>query len=95
MKTDCFLNCIVDDNRRKILKTLEKNEKCVCEIIDKLDLEQSLISHHLKKLKGCGLVKSRQDGKNIYYKLSKPEIKTILEKIEKISNEINKKRGIR
>ena len=67
MKTDKFLKCIADNNRRNILKFLDTKEKCVCEIINHLGLEQSLVSHHLQKLKDCGLVKCRQDGKNIYY----------------------------
>lgn len=85
MKTDQFLRCIVDDNRRKILKFLNLKEKCVCEIIKDLGLEQSLISHHLQKLKNCGLVKCRQDGKNIYYKITDKKIIETLEKIENIS----------
>ena len=88
MKTDSFLGCIVDENRRNILKFLDTKEKCVCDITKGLGLEQSLVSHHLKKLKQCGLVKSRQDGKNIYYKISNKKIKNILDKIQEISLEL-------
>ena len=89
MKTNTLLKCIVDDNRRNILKFLEKQEKCVCEIIDHLNLEQSLISHHLQILKECGLLKSRQDGKNILYKITNQKINNVLKQIDEISSKIN------
>jgi len=89
MKSDNFLKCIVDDNRRNILKFLDTKEKCVCEIINHLNLEQSLISHHLQKLKQCGLVKSRQDGKNIYYRITDKQIAEVIKKIDKISSKID------
>lgn len=88
MKNNNFLNCIVDDNRRKILQFLGKNEKCVCEIIDALQLEQSLVSHHLHLLKCCGLVTSKKVGKKNYYKLIDEEIYQILEQINILSNRI-------
>ena len=89
MKTNTLLKCIVDDNRRNILKFLGKQEKCVCEIIDHLNLEQSLISHHLQILKECGLLQSRQDGKNILYKITNQKINNVLKQIDEISSKIN------
>ena len=89
MKTNTILKCIVDDNRRNILKFLGKQEKCVCEIINHLNLEQSLISHHLQILKECGLLQSRQDGKNILYKITNQKINNILKQIDEISSKIN------
>jgi ArsR family transcriptional regulator len=89
MKTDSFLKCIVDDNRRNIIKFLGKKEKCVCEIVEHLNLEQSLISHHLKMLKECGLLNTRQDGKNIFYKVSDEKISDVLKQIDKVSSKIS------
>jgi ArsR family transcriptional regulator len=43
-----------------------------------LDLTQSTASHHLKILENAGLVKSRKEGKWVYYSLKYPEtIKTL------------------
>jgi ArsR family transcriptional regulator len=89
MKTNTLLKCIVDDNRRNILKFLGKQEKCVCEIINHLHLEQSLISHHLQILKECGLLQSRQEGKNILYKITNQKINNVLKQIDEISSKIN------
>ena len=92
MKSDNFLKCVVDDNRRNILLFIDKEEKSVNEIVDYTNLEQSLVSHHLYQLKCCGLVKSRQSGKKILYKVSRVEIIDILKEIEHVSTKI-KSRG--
>lgn len=89
MKMDYLLKCIANKNRRNILFFLGKKERCVCEFTDGLDLEQSLISHHLKSLKCCGLVKARQEGKNIYYRLTDSEIYSILKKIKSLSEKLD------
>lgn len=88
MKTNNFLKCIVDDNRRNILSFLKEKERCVTDIIEATRLEQSLVSHHLKLLKCCGLVGSRQEGKEIYYRVMDPEISNILQRIKELSNRI-------
>lgn len=89
MKTDNFLKCIVDDNRRNILLFLGRKERCVREIVLTLHLEQSLVSHHLKLLKCCGLVHSRQDGKEIYYRLVDPDIFKVLQTIQDLSRKLD------
>jgi ArsR family transcriptional regulator len=69
-----FLKCIGEPTRLRILKLLTSGEKCVCEITGSLDREQSSISHHLTALKKCNIVTSRQEAKNIYYKLTNPRL---------------------
>lgn len=51
-----------DKNRLRILKMLEYKPMCVCEITDVLGIRQPSVSRHLRKLKGAGLIDSRQDG---------------------------------
>ncbi|MGA1846254.1 ArsR/SmtB family transcription factor [Deferribacter abyssi] len=58
-----------DQTRIKILSVLKDNELCVNEISEKLNLSVSAISHQLNTLKIAKLVKSRREGKNIYYSL--------------------------
>lgn len=85
MNDERFLKCIVDNNRRHILECIGKSEKSVNEIIELTDLEQTLVSFHLKSLRGCGLVKTRRDGKKIMYSVSKPEILKVISSIKKLS----------
>lgn len=65
-----FYKALGDENRLKIIQMLSGHEMCVCEIIDKLDMSQPAISHHLKILRQAGLVKDSREGKWIYYSLN-------------------------
>jgi len=65
-----FLRCIGEPTRLQILKLVAKGEKCVGELARVLNKEQSLISHHLRALKECNIVKDRQEAQKIYYKLT-------------------------
>ncbi|MBI5683395.1 MAG: metalloregulator ArsR/SmtB family transcription factor [Deltaproteobacteria bacterium] len=58
-----------DETRLKILKLLENDELCVCDIVAALDMVQPQVSFHLNVLKGAGLVKDKKNGKWIYYRL--------------------------
>jgi ArsR family transcriptional regulator len=70
-----FLKVISEENRLKILCILRKQEKCVCDIWQFLDLPQNLTSHHLKVLKKFGLINSRKEGTKVFYFLNQRNIK--------------------
>ena len=65
-----FLRCIGEPTRLQIVRLLTNGERCVCELTAALNKEQSLISHHLRALKTCSIVKERQEGQKVYYKLT-------------------------
>lgn len=67
-----------DATRVKILFLLLSGEKCVQDIADGLGMTQSAISHQLRILRGSSLVKSRRDGKTIFYSLADGHVSTIL-----------------
>ncbi len=67
-----------DKTRIRILCVLLENECCVSEISRELDMTQSAISHQLSTLKASKLVKSRRDGKTIYYSLDDEHVEMIL-----------------
>ena len=67
-----------DVTRIRILTALSKQELCVCDIADLLGMSQSAISHQLRFLKQARLVKSRKNGKTVYYALCDDHIQTIL-----------------
>jgi ArsR family transcriptional regulator len=66
-----LLKVIAEENRLRILYVLKGGEQCVCNIIENIGLSQSLVSHHLKKLKDAGLVKDNKKGFWVYYSLTK------------------------
>ncbi|KYC37102.1 transcriptional regulator [Scytonema hofmannii PCC 7110] len=59
--------------RVSILELLRDNEFCVCDLCEALGVTQSKLSFHLKTLKEAGLVRSRQEGRWIYYSLNLPQ----------------------
>ena len=67
-----------DSTRIKILYDLFDGEKNVTEICEDIDMNQSAVSHQLKALKTSKLVKSRRDGKAVYYSLDDDHVKTII-----------------
>lgn len=58
---------LADPTRLAILLLLEGRELNVTAISDKLDMEQSAVSHQLKTLKDARLVKARREGKQMIY----------------------------
>lgn len=67
-----------DKTRIRILCVLLRKESCVSEICCELDMTQSAISHQLSTLKASKLIKSRRDGKTIYYSLDDEHVEMIL-----------------
>ncbi len=54
---------------RIVYMMLQRGELCVCDIVDSLELSQSVVSRHLAYLRNNGLVSTRRDGVWIYYEL--------------------------
>ena len=67
-----------DSTRIRILFVLFEAEVCVCDLAEALNMTQSAISHQLRILKQSKLVKSRREGKSIFYSLADSHIVTIL-----------------
>ncbi len=67
-----------DSTRIKILYTLFEAELCVCDISQLLGVSQTAVSHQLRILKANKLVKSRKDGKNVFYSLADSHVRLII-----------------
>ena len=67
-----------DSTRVRILYVLFEAEMCVCDIAALLGMTQSAISHQLRALKGARLVKSRREGKTVFYSLADDHVKAII-----------------
>lgn len=67
-----------DSTRIKILYVLFEAEMCVCDIAQLLNMTQSAISHQLKILKQSRLVKSRREGKAVFYSLADGHVRGII-----------------
>lgn len=68
-----------DSTRIRILYVLSASEMCVCDIAALLGMTQSAISHQLRALKNARLIKSRRDGKTVFYSLADSHVRTIID----------------
>ena len=67
-----------DSTRIKILYILSESELCVCDIAQLLGMTQPAISYQLKVLKQAKLVRSRREGKTVFYALADEHVETII-----------------
>ena len=67
-----------DSTRIRILYVLFEAEMCVCDIAALLGMTQSAISHQLKILKQNRLIKSRREGKSVFYSLADDHVRAII-----------------
>ncbi len=84
-----FLRCIGEPTRLQILKLLAEGERCVGELTYVLSKEQSLISHHLRALKECNIVKERQEAQKVYYKLTDARLARLIIDSEALMKELS------
>lgn len=77
-----FFKALADPIRLDIIDFLGLKEKCVCEIVEHLDIVQPLASRHLKILRESGLLVGRKVGTKKLYKLSNPKIKNIIDSLD-------------
>jgi ArsR family transcriptional regulator, arsenate/arsenite/antimonite-responsive transcriptional repressor len=64
------LKLVSEENRLKLLCILRQGEHCVCELMEHVNLSQSLISHHLKDLKEADIVSYEKRGLKVFYSLT-------------------------
>ena len=65
-----MFKALSDENRLMILDMLCKGEMCACKILEKFNITQPTLSHHMKILCDCGFVKNRKVGKWMYYSIN-------------------------
>lgn len=67
-----------DPTRAGILLALGEVELCVCDLAELFKVTPGAISHQLRLLKAHRLVRSRRDGKNVFYSLDDHHVSTLL-----------------
>ncbi len=67
-----------DGTRIRILYALFEQEVCVCDLAQLLGMTQSAVSHQLRVLKQARLIRSRREGKTIFYALADEHVRTLL-----------------
>ena len=72
-----LFKALADVNRLMIVEMLSRGELCACRILERFNITQPTLSHHMKILCGCGLVNARKQGKWMYYSLNSENIERI------------------
>ncbi len=69
--------------RLKIVECLEGGESTVSDIQEALGLPQAIVSQHLAKMRGHGIVAAERNGVHVFYRIVEPKVRHILECIRK------------
>lgn len=95
-KIDIALICkaLSDSNRLEIVQMLSEGEKCGCKLLERFEITQPTLSHHMKILVETGMVNERKEGKWHYYSLNTETIagfKKYIEDLGCCDNNMEKK----
>lgn len=85
-----LLKALSHATRLAILDILREGEQCVCHMEATLGLRQAYISQQLMILKQAGLLEARRDGLNLYYRVIKPEVFSILDALQSVTGVASK-----
>jgi len=67
-------NALSDPNRIRLLSACLDGERCVCQLVELIDLSNASISKHLATLRNAGLLASRKEGRWVHYRVpNEPE----------------------
>lgn len=64
---------------RMIYALLEAGEMCVCDLAATVDASESGTSHQLRQLRLAGLVRSRKEGRTVYYRIDDTHVRLLLD----------------
>ena len=64
--------------RLQMVQALKYGEACVCHLETMLGYRQAYISQHLMALRKAGVVVSRREGRNVFYRLANPDLPDFL-----------------
>jgi DNA-binding transcriptional ArsR family regulator len=77
-----------DENRLRILLSLNDGKKTVSAIVEEMSLSQPLVSHHLKELRRCLLVKVERKGLFVYYEIADERIIDIIRQLAHLATDL-------
>ena len=70
-----------DASRLRIFWLLCHGEECVSNISALVEMSSPAVSHHLRQLKTAGLIASRRDGKEVFYRAAATETARLLHRV--------------
>ena len=80
-----FFKVLADPNRLMIVDMLSCGELCACVILEKFNITQPTLSHHMKSLCDSEMVNGRKEGKWTYYSLNEEKIQSIMSFLNEVT----------
>lgn len=74
-----FFRALGDSRRLRLLHSVLDEEKNVSELVKLTGAPQGRISTHLACLRWCGYVTARREGRQVYYRVTDPRVRTLLQ----------------
>lgn len=74
-----FFKIFADETRLKIIAALSISELCVLDICAVLNMTKSAVSHQLSTLRKMRVVKSRKEGRSVFYSLDDEHVSQVFE----------------
>ncbi|MCK8828403.1 metalloregulator ArsR/SmtB family transcription factor [Natroniella acetigena] len=87
------LKAIADTNRLKILSLLLNKQHCVKSLAKKLDISESSVSQHLKKLREAGFVIGEKKGYWVHYSAKNKKLINLSDNLKQLSVYMSSKNG--
>lgn len=79
-----LFHSLSDSARLKIVRRLAQGEQRVADLVGELGLAQSTVSAHVACLRECGLVEGRPVGRQMFYRMARPELVELLAAAERV-----------
>ncbi len=73
-----LLDAVADPTRLRLLRLLYRQELCVCELMEALQLPQYKVSRHLLKLRRIGLAEATRNGRWMHYRVSPAAMRSMV-----------------
>lgn len=84
-----------DSNRLQIVQLLTEGEQCTCHLLEHFQITQPTLTHHMRVLSECDLLKNRKNGKWNFYSLNCETLTSFREFIASLDCNKNQKKTVK
>ena len=77
-----FFKALSDTTRVRLIYAIMDSELCVSELAQRLNMNQSAVSHQLRVLRSSSIINARRDGKQMLYSMADGHIKSVMRQAE-------------
>ena len=82
-----LFKAFADPTRLEIVDMISCGELCACVILERFNITQPTLSHHMKILCDSGLVKGRKEGKWTHYSLDEKAVQKFMDYLKEVTSD--------